>query len=73
MSPRGLQWALSILTGYLLALGVFTAWGFRADRVETQRRCDGIVRTLEIIGEEADVDPSLIGRVVGRFQTETDC
>jgi hypothetical protein len=71
--PARLQWALAALTVYLLALGAFTALGFRSDRIETQRRCDGVVRVVEIVGDEATADPALIERVVERFRAETDC
>lgn len=70
---RRLWWTLAVLTVYLLALGVFTALALHHDRIETRRRCDGVVAVIEEIGAEARAERPVIDRVIGRFQARTDC
>lgn len=70
---RRLGWAVAALTVYLLALGGFTALGFRSIDRETERRCEAFIRGYEILGEETGAEPDRIDRFVTRLLDETDC
>lgn len=68
-----MRWTLAMLTGYLLALGFFTAYGFRSISTETDKRCEAFIRGYELLGDELDADPEQVERFVARLQEETDC
>jgi hypothetical protein len=73
LGPRALFWSLVTLVCYLLVLGGVTVLGFRADRIETDRRCDGFIRGFELLGDELEADPDRVESFVQRLRDETDC
>jgi hypothetical protein len=71
--PRALFWSLVALAFYLVILGGVTVLGFRADRIETERRCDAYILGFELLGDELEADPQRVEGFVQRLRDETDC